>query len=78
MNRLVKKVIKENHTGARLFGDKKDNFFYSAKKLSMLMNDYDDSLKKGNYKEAALIVDSIRMMIRRMENDFDEVKRVMR
>jgi protein-arginine kinase activator protein McsA len=78
INRLVKKVIKETHTGARLFKDKKDNFFSSARKLSMLMNDYDDYLKKGNYKEAALIVDSIRMMIKRMEDDFDEVKKVMR
>ena len=65
--RIVEKVLNENR-GPQSLGDERDELRNVSQKIIRSMDDYQDLLKKGDYKRLGDEVDNLRRLVRRLKD----------
>jgi septation ring formation regulator EzrA len=73
LNRIVKKVIKENRGFD--FGDLKSELSSRTRRVLSSMEDYDKTIRNGDYKKASDVLDMVRRDIKRLDDVISNIKR---
>jgi hypothetical protein len=69
LSRIVKRIINENTNQIA------DEFYNESKRLSRILDDYNQDVKKGQNKKIEESKEIVKRHIRRMENILDDLKR---
>ena len=72
LSRIVKRVINENTNQIA------DEFYSESKRLSRVLDDYNQDVKKGENRKIEESKEIVKRHIRRMENILDDLKRKFR
>ena len=72
LSRIVKRVINENTNQIA------DEFYNESKRLSRVLDDYNQDVKKGENRKIEESKEIVKRHIRRMENILDDLRRKFR